>query len=155
MASQKLRQLAHKPRGVDVMLTRGLRWPELLCRVHVDDGRAEEVWRRSRKGCSRGARGPLVARIGLGSPCGGDQGVKAARDLPAARKLRRRYSSPAAAPSRILDDAEARGTNAGLGKLPGDAAERTQGLSGSGLQRNDGSTVTQRGWRGGANGRRR
>jgi hypothetical protein len=67
--NQKLRQLAHKPRGVDVMLTRGLRWPELPCRVHVNDGRAEEVWRRSRTGCSRGARGPLVARIGLGSPC--------------------------------------------------------------------------------------
>jgi hypothetical protein len=60
------------------MLTRGLWWPELPCRVHVDDGRAEEGWRRSRTGCSRGARGPLVAWIGLGSPCGGNQGVKAA-----------------------------------------------------------------------------
>jgi hypothetical protein len=28
-ASQKLRQLAHKLQEVDVMLTRGLRWPEL------------------------------------------------------------------------------------------------------------------------------
>jgi hypothetical protein len=80
---------------------------------------------------------------------------RSGKSLPAARKLRWRYSSPAVAPSQIPDDAEARGTNAGLGKLPGDAAERTQGLSGSGLQRNDGSTVTQRGRRGGANGRRR
>jgi hypothetical protein len=57
------------------MLTRGLWWPERPCRVHVDDGRAEEERRRSRTGCSRGARGPLDVRISRGNPCGGNQGL--------------------------------------------------------------------------------
>jgi hypothetical protein len=132
------------------MVTRGLWWPELPCRVPVDDGRAEEGWRRSRTGCSRGARGPLIARIGRISPCGGDQGVKVAQDRPAVRKLRRRHSSPVAVPSQIPDDAEARGTIAGLGKLPGDAAEQTHGLTGSVARLSGGSTARQRGRRGGA-----
>jgi hypothetical protein len=93
------RQLTQKGWREDVLLTRGLWWPELPCRVPINDGRAEEGWWRSRTGCSSGARGPLVTRIGLRSPCGGNQGVKAARDRPAMRKLRRWHSSLAVAPS--------------------------------------------------------
>jgi hypothetical protein len=115
----------------------------------VDDGRAAEVGRCSRTGCSRRARGSLVARIGLGSPCGGDQRVKAARDLPATRKLRRRHSSPAVVPSRIPDDAEARGTIAGLGELLDGEGKRARRLWRSGARWNGPTTAGPRMQRGG------
>jgi hypothetical protein len=56
-ASQKLRQLAHKLREVDVMLTRGLRWLELQRKMA-----GGEVLRRRRvgvhgEGCCRGSLG--------------------------------------------------------------------------------------------------
>jgi hypothetical protein len=129
------RQLTQKGQRGEVLLTRGLWWPEQSCRVHVDDGRAEEIWRRSRTGCSREARGPLVMRIYLGSPCGGDQGVKAARDLPAARKLRQRHSSPAAVPSRIPDDAEARAQMLGSGSFQAMRRSRRRAYRGRGCSR--------------------
>jgi hypothetical protein len=115
----------------------------------VDDGRAAEAGRRSRTGCSRRARGSLVARIGLGSPCGGDQRVKAARDLPAMRKLGRRHSSPAVVPSRIPDDAEARGKIARLGELLDGEGKRARGLWRSGAWRSGPTTAGPRMQRGG------
>jgi hypothetical protein len=80
----------------------------------------------------RGGRALWVAGIGPGSSCRGDQEVRAARNLPATRKLRRRLISPAAVTSQNPNAVEDRGIIAGLGKLPGDAAERTRALSGSG-----------------------
>jgi hypothetical protein len=77
-----------------VLLTEASWGPEMRRRMVVDEGRAAEAGRRSRTDDSRGARGSLVARIGRGSPCGGNQGVRAARDRPATRELGRRHSSP-------------------------------------------------------------
>jgi hypothetical protein len=58
--------------------------------------------------------------------------------------LRGRSGSPAAVSSRNPGDAEARGTIAGCGKLPGEVAERMRGLSGSVARRSGGSTVRTR-----------
>jgi hypothetical protein len=112
--------------------------------VVVNEGGAAEAGRRSRADDSRGARGSLVARIGRGSPCGGNQGVRAARDRPATRELGRPAQLTGGGSSRNPDDAEARGEIAGLGKLPGDKAELLRWLWWSRARQNGGSTVRPR-----------
>jgi hypothetical protein len=85
---QKLRDPVQKTQGKGEKLTKGSWWPEPQRKMVDDDGRAAEAVGFSRTGYSRGARGSLVARIDLGSPCGGNQGVKVDRKTSAATDWR-------------------------------------------------------------------
>jgi hypothetical protein len=136
-------------------LTEDLGWPELECRAVVDGGWAAEVVEARGEDRRRGTPGCWAPWIASRGACGGVQGVRTARTPPAGRELPWRSSSPGAAPSRNLGETEARGSIAGLGELTGAEAKLMQGSAGSGVQRSDGSTVTQRSRRGGANERRR
>jgi hypothetical protein len=88
-----LQQPAQKEQGLEEVLTKGL-WRSGCS--GMGKSTTEETGRRSWAGGSGEARGPLAARIGREGSCGGNHGVRAARDRPASRELGRRHSSPAA-----------------------------------------------------------
>jgi hypothetical protein len=132
-------------------LTEDLGWPELECRAVVDGSRVAEVVKSRGEDRRKGTPGCWAPWIASRGACGGVQGVRTARTLPAVRKLPWRSSSPAAASWRNPGEAEARGSIAGLGELLGAKAKLLQGSAGSGVQRSDGSTAMQRSRCGGAN----
>jgi hypothetical protein len=102
--------------------------------VEVVEARGED-----RRGGTPWCWVPWIASRGS---CGGVQGVRTARTRPAARNLPWRSSPPATTPWRNLGEAEARGSTAWLGELPGVEVKLLQGSARSGVRWSDGSTAT-------------
>jgi hypothetical protein len=125
--------VALKLRDAGVLLTEGLGRVEVRRRVTVDNGRRQRRVGLRGEGRRRGTPGCWTPRIASGGACGGVWGVRSAKTPPAARKLPWRSSSPAAAPWRNFGDAEARGSIARLGELPGAEAQVLQGSAGLGV----------------------
>jgi hypothetical protein len=84
-AGPGLRHLAHKLRGVDAMLTRGSRWPELQRKM----AGGEILWRRRvgvrGEGCCRGSPGSWSPLIDAWRSCEGARGIREVRRLLAAK----------------------------------------------------------------------
>jgi hypothetical protein len=70
--------------GEDVVLTKGLWWPELQCRAEVDDGRAAEAVGIRGEGRRRRTPERWAPWIASGGSCEGAAWVKRARGPPAA-----------------------------------------------------------------------
>jgi hypothetical protein len=105
--------------GMHAGAYRGLGLAGAGVKAAVDGGRAVEVVEARGEGQRRGTPGCWAPWIASGGACGGVQGVRTAKTPPAARKLPWRSSSTAAAPWQNFGDAEARGSIARLGELPG------------------------------------